>query len=239
MSEAPFPADSEPPKPLLDLRDLAALALAPRWTDVSLALQAQAARSSYVPDPFNTPMAQLIDQQPKVYDYRSGNADGRRIGLSRMHPRDTVLTKGASVRVGDDGGPRVSLARGYGNGRSAAQTGPVLVPPGPPDANVDLNMAETMRHWPPWLLTMVPNKRPWDYKQRNPRYDAFGNFNFGAVTRAAGIPGDIALRGAGWAQRQAGTSRPAFGSTYLGTGSFGDDPEDQYWIEQGRRYDGR
>jgi hypothetical protein len=64
-------------------------------------------------------MAQLIDQQPKVYDYRSGNADGRRIGLSRMHPGDTVLTKGASVRVGDDGGPRVSLARGYGNGRSA------------------------------------------------------------------------------------------------------------------------
>lgn len=57
-----------------------------------------------------------------------------------------------------------------------------------------------------------------------------------------GFRGSISLKEAGKAQVKAGTSDPSWGSPGLrfyphtGSGSFGDDPVDQYWIQQGVRY---
>ncbi|WP_310793426.1 polymorphic toxin type 44 domain-containing protein [Enterobacter sp. R1(2018)] len=49
-----------------------------------------------------------------------------------------------------------------------------------------------------WFYYQVRNHGPWDYKnQRGRKYAAFGNFNYGAVGAAAGIPDQILLRGAG------------------------------------------
>lgn len=90
--------------------------------------------------------------------------------------------------------------------------------------------------------SQVKNKGPWDFKQRGSKFEPFGNFHFGATGRANGIPGSILLQEAGRAQTKAGTSSELWGSPgikYLPfTGSFanGDDPVDQFWIQQGIRY---
>ena len=46
---------------------------------------------------------------------------------------------------------------------------------------------------------------------------------------------DIPYRGAGWAQEQAGTGNPLFGHwlDWPSNTSFGDDPRDQKWINEG------
>lgn len=78
----------------------------------------------------------------------------------------------------------------------------------------------------------------WDYKQKGAEYQEFGNYNYGVTARAIGIYGNIPLRGAGWAQKQAGTSLPQWGNWWdwpSSSTSFGDDPEDQYWIKEGMR----
>ncbi len=78
----------------------------------------------------------------------------------------------------------------------------------------------------------------WDYKQRqkgNRDYQDFGNFNYGAVMTANGWGPETILRGAGWAQQRAGTSRKEFGSP-LGGPPYGDDPADQRQIKAGIDY---
>ena len=85
-----------------------------------------------------------------------------------------------------------------------------------------------------WFKSQVENKGNWDYKQLGKAYQAFGNFNFGFVAHAAGMGKDFSLRGAGLAQWRASTSIPAYGLPGL-TGSYGDDPVDQYYIRQGYR----
>jgi len=186
------------------------------------------------------PPTWLVHPGPLTYDLR-GDGPETRIGIPGYRPGDRLRTPGADVEIGWNGAPRVSLKPGYENGRSAGGVGPVLVPPAPPGADVDDNMRAAARHTPLWLLTMVPNRRPWDYKQDGRKYEAFGNFNYGAVTGASGLPDAVSLRGAGWAQQQAGTSKRdgSFGSPFPGTKSFGDDPADQFWIEQGNRYNSR
>ena len=62
-----------------------------------------------------------------------------------------------------------------------------------------------------WFYQKVRGHGPWDYKQFDPYWAAFGNFNFGAAGTATGIPPDVLLMGAGWAQSRAGTSRPEWG----------------------------
>lgn len=48
------------------------------------------------------------------------------------------------------------------------------------------------------------------------------------------FPGNIPNRMAGWAQERAGTSLPEWGGPWdFPPSSFGDDPEDQYWINEG------
>ena len=86
-----------------------------------------------------------------------------------------------------------------------------------------------------WFYKQVRNRGPWDYKQRSASYEAFGNFNYGATGTAAGIPASRLLRAAGMAQIAAGTSRPEFGSWWQDA-PYGDDPNDQYWINQGIAY---
>ncbi|WP_082804073.1 polymorphic toxin type 44 domain-containing protein [Erwinia sp. ErVv1] len=111
----------------------------------------------------------------------------------------------------------------------------------PPGVNIVNNMMMARFHRGPsaltyiWFYYQVRNHGPWDYKQRDRKYAAFGNFNYGAVGAAAGIPDQILLRGAGAAQTLAGTSRPEF-ADYQGPNSYGDDPEDQTWIRAGLDY---
>ena len=86
-----------------------------------------------------------------------------------------------------------------------------------------------------WFYQKVRNRGPWDYKQFNPYWAAFGNFNFGAAGTAAGIHAGILLMGAGWAQSHAGTSKEIWGSWY-GDAPYGDDPADQRAIREGIEY---
>ncbi|MBB1202128.1 type IV secretion protein Rhs [Enterobacteriaceae bacterium 89] len=86
-----------------------------------------------------------------------------------------------------------------------------------------------------WFYQKVRNGGPWDYKKFDPYFAAFGNFNFGAAGTAAGISANILLRGAGWAQGHAGTSRPEWGKWHEKP-PYGDDPTDQRNIEQGIEY---
>jgi hypothetical protein len=86
-----------------------------------------------------------------------------------------------------------------------------------------------------WFYQQVRNKGPWDYKQQGSQYQVAGNFNFGAAGAALGVPDQVLLRGAGWAQQRAGTSDPAFGGP-LGGAPYGDDPADQANIKAGIQY---
>ena len=98
----------------------------------------------------------------------------------------------------------------------------------------------------------VKNKGPWDPKQYgigDYEFEAAGNFNYGATGKACGLffEKDL-LQMAGWAQVKAGTSskyqdwgKPGWfigklPVPFTGSGSFGDDPDDQYWIQQGIKY---
>ncbi|WP_336854075.1 polymorphic toxin type 44 domain-containing protein [Pseudescherichia vulneris] len=87
-----------------------------------------------------------------------------------------------------------------------------------------------------WFFMMVRNHGPWDYKQANRKYANFGNFHYGAIGAAAGIPDGVLLRGAGAAQIVAGTSDPVEFAKYHSVDSYGDDPVDQTWIRAGIDY---
>ncbi|EHF5014972.1 hypothetical protein AA621_005106, partial [Enterobacter hormaechei] len=67
-------------------------------------------------------------------------------------------------------------------------------------------------------------------------YANFGNFHYGAVGAAAGIPEGILLRGAGTAQILAGTSDPAEFAKFQNNNNYGDDSVDQLWIRAGIDY---
>jgi RHS repeat-associated protein len=86
-----------------------------------------------------------------------------------------------------------------------------------------------------WFKEKVQNRGPWDYKQSGSQYESIGNFNYGLTGRAANIPSYILLRGAGAAQKIAGSSKPEFGNPW-GNSPYGDDPRDQYWIQRGIEY---
>jgi hypothetical protein len=86
-----------------------------------------------------------------------------------------------------------------------------------------------------WFYTKVRNGGEWDYKKRNRRYEALGNFNYGACGTAAGISANVLLRGAGWAQSRAGT-RESKNGYWWWNAPYGDDPTDQEWIKEGINY---
>ena len=98
----------------------------------------------------------------------------------------------------------------------------------------NIRSAKNHRYQVFWFYNQVKNKAPWDYKQLNGDYADLGNFNYGMTGSAVGFPEAILLRMAGWAQRQAGTSKSEWGTPYdLGPSSYGDDPEDQAMILRG------
>lgn len=98
------------------------------------------------------------------------------------------------------------------------------------------NMAIPQTYY--WFYYKVRNGGPWDYKQQSRALANFGNFNYGATGTAAGIPANILLMAAGFAQYRAGTSRPEWRHWYPRP-PYGDDPWDQYWIQQGINYANR
>lgn len=117
------------------------------------------------------------------------------------------------------------------------------IPEGPPGADVKANCDAAKKMVNPWTFKgMVKNKGPWDYKQKGRQYESFGNYNYGATGNAFGLSLNTLYNEAGRAQSSAGTSNPAFGKPaprwkmFLGcdgTGSRGDDPNDQLWIKRG------
>jgi hypothetical protein len=122
----------------------------------------------------------------------------------------------------------------------AAQAGLLNTPEAPPTASMDANIAEAQQHAFPqdlgWFYNQVKGHAVWDYKQQGAQYENFGNFNYGVVAAAMGIPEDVALRAAGYAQTQAGTSEDGWGGPIDIGGSYGDDPKDQQQIKAGYDY---
>lgn len=111
----------------------------------------------------------------------------------------------------------------------------------PPGVSMDQNIKESHAHsvldTTGWFKSQVQNKGPWDYKQQGAQYQDFGNFNYGLTAAATGIPEQVALRGAGWAQQQAGTGQGGWGGPLDPNGGpYGDDPADQALIKKGYEY---
>lgn len=123
----------------------------------------------------------------------------------------------------------------------AVALGILQLPEKPASASINANIAESQKHSFPadlgWFKTQVQNKGPWDYKQQGAQYEKLGNFNYGVTAAAMGIPEQVALRAAGKAQHDAGTSKPEWGGpTDLNGGPYGDDPLDQEQIKKGYDY---
>jgi hypothetical protein len=119
-----------------------------------------------------------------------------------------------------------------------------LYPASPEGVSVDANMSMIRRRFGRivgpsdyhWFYEQVRNKGPWDFKKNgNRQFENFGNFHYGAVGYAGGIPETVLLRAAGFAQSRAGTHDEKWGDWYSSE-PFGDDPKDQEWIKKGIEY---
>jgi len=121
---------------------------------------------------------------------------------------------------------------------SNTQTPPVNLPPG---VSIERNIAEAQQyaqtHSPAdtllWFRDQVRSNGPWDYKRQGPQYEELGNWNYGAVGTALGIPADVLRRMAGLIQIVSGTSRIPEWKTPVTAYPYGDDPEDQRAIDRG------
>jgi hypothetical protein len=111
------------------------------------------------------------------------------------------------------------------------------IPPHPPWVNPDNNMNDARKHWNPWwFYNQVKAGGPWDYKQWNPVWDDFGNFNYGSTGNAFGFSDGVLLRGAGAAQHPRLSGDPDSFRHPLGVPPYGDQPEDQDMIKRGINY---
>lgn len=112
----------------------------------------------------------------------------------------------------------------------------------PPSIDLNENALEAKNHFfkLEWFYNKVKNKGAWDYKQKDSKYENFGNFHYGLMGKIAGISDTTLLKAAGWAQKRAGTSKESWGDSGIpgigGKPPYGDDPVDQYWIKQGIEY---
>jgi hypothetical protein len=86
-----------------------------------------------------------------------------------------------------------------------------------------------------WFLNMVRPGGAWDYNDQNPDWDDFGNFHFGVLAGALLIPDEIAEIGAGIVNYFKGAWIEKFGTPLSGP-PYGDDPDDQMWIQEGVRF---
>lgn len=103
--------------------------------------------------------------------------------------------------------------------------------------------------WPAAAVAWVNRVRPggeWDDKAHHPkaeveRHERQGNFSYGATAAELGLPEEIALRGAGLAQR-AGAVGDAIAGRQIReragglAAPYGDDPRDQRSISDGYAY---
>jgi hypothetical protein len=112
--------------------------------------------------------------------------------------------------------------------------------PVPPDASVSQNIKDAENRLNPmWFYDQVRNRKDqpdykWDYKQKNPAYEPFGNFNYGATGAAFGFPDWVLKRAAGFAQGQSGNKDS--GGQWWGAAPYGDDEKDQIMIQKGIDY---
>ena len=123
----------------------------------------------------------------------------------------------------------------------------------PTGVSIGANMAEAESHADhsspssalesyKWFYEKVKNNKngsvpdSWDYKQGRPEFEPFGNFNYGAVGTAMGIPKWLLLNAAGAASILAEPTRMfIFGLPFF-SASNGDDPSDQQAIRDGIDY---
>lgn len=112
-----------------------------------------------------------------------------------------------------------------------------VVPSKPKGVDIQKNIDEAKKHYRnlEWFRDQFKNKGPWDYKQLGSQYEDFWNFHYGFIGKIAGIPDQLLLRAAGWAQSRAGTSKEEWGEWY-GLSPYGDDPKDQEQIKKGIKH---
>lgn len=120
--------------------------------------------------------------------------------------------------------------------KDPCDTSDLVIPPG---ADLNKNIAESMKqaddaispHWYDgpdsgndplarmaglalWFYHKVDYNQDWDYKARDPKYQAFGDFNFGAAGAATTLFTDTTLqRMAGWAQQKNPAQGPGDGGS--------------------------
>jgi hypothetical protein len=100
-----------------------------------------------------------------------------------------------------------------------------------------------------WFRDMVKSFGPWDFKndpkyKHWPRVEEFGNYHYGYMGAALGLPLLVLENEAGRAQTQDPRTPPGYWPGHPsphpwwpwgGEWPYGDDPRDQYWIERGYR----
>ena len=185
----------------------------------------------------NSPYRFIDPDGRKEYDCRKSGCDSQ-IKVADLKPGDVVFTKGADVSVAKNGDMTVTLKEGWEDGASAVRNGPNIIPKGPSSANVDANIDKAADMSNRQFYEAVRNNGVWDYKQdKSGDFAPFGNFNYGSAGSAAGFSNRSLLEGAGYASAKASERHTKlWGIPLVGFRSRGDDPVDQYWIQQGVRY---
>ena len=115
---------------------------------------------------------------------------------------------------------------------------PITLPnPEQVDLGSNIRKAAQLRSDPLGPAKFVALVRPggeWDYKHHlGRRFENFGNFHFGVVGAAYGLPDELLMRGAGVVHSH--TTGGGEGLPGL-TGAYGDDPKDQYMISLGIQF---
>ena len=111
------------------------------------------------------------------------------------------------------------------------------VPPAPAGVSCPSNIAQAQQSYNPfWFFSQVRGSGPWGH-QLGPGYLDFGNFNYGATGSAFGFSPTVLYWAAGVQSQIAhGFQTPDYWGKPWSGSPHGDDPYDQYWIQQGIQY---
>jgi uncharacterized protein RhaS with RHS repeats len=156
----------------------------------------------------------------------------------RFVTRDPIGQAGGINEYGYVGGDPVN---------SSDPSGLRPIPPAPAGVSVDENIQHIrdVEHKHGYAFTvnylefhLAPTGHPWDYKNvyHNSAYADFGNFNFGACNAAAGVPLQVALRGAGGANERDNPKYDPKNGHWWSHYPYGDNPDDSPMIELGYKY---